>query len=176
MKRLLPLLLTAGCGGLVVPLYEEGSVFARHPGLRGRIVTADQVPPRPSAPPDDAARVGIVGMVNHECALPLSRADNLRQAFAMAGSLSMRACLPQILVVRPSEGKAIVCDYYRYAEGRDERQNLPLVADDLVVVTELYDPERVPCAPEWGPIERFFAGDLDRAGLLAALRRSAPRK
>lgn len=139
-------------------------------------MTVEQVPLRPSAPPDDAARVGVVGMVNHECELPLSRADNLRQAFAMAGSLSMRACLPQIIVVRPSEGKAVLCDYYRYAEGKDERQNLALVADDLVVVTELYDPERAPCAPEWEPIERFFAGTLDRAGLFAALKSSAPRK
>lgn len=176
MKRLFPLLLVAGCSGLVVPLYDECPVLARHPGLRGRIVVADRVPPREPAPADDAAHVGVVGMVNHECDLPLSRANDLRQAFAMAGSLSMRTCLPQILVVRPSEGKAIVCDYYRYAEGKDERQNLPLVADDLVVVTELYDPERAPCAPEWEPIERFFSGKLDRAGLFAALKRSAPRR
>ncbi len=176
MKRLFPLLLAAGCSGLVVPLYDDGPVLARHPGLRGRIVAADQVPPRASALPDDAAGVSVVGMVNHECDLPLSRADNLRQAFAMAGSLSMRTCLTQILVVRPSEGKVIVCDYYRYAEGGDERQNLALVADDLVVATELYDPERAPCAPEWEPIERYFSGSLDRAGLFASLKRSAPRR
>lgn len=112
----------------------------------------------------------VVGMVNYEGRLRRG-VTNLREAMALAGGLSIRACLAQILVVRPAEGKVVVCDYYRYAKEGDEGQNLKMWPGDIIVVTALYDPDRVPCAPEWGPIEHFFAGKIDRKSLIEALHR-----
>lgn len=116
------------------------------------------------------ADIWIVGMVSHQGRVKRG-AETLSQAVAFSGFLSRRSCLPQIVVVRSSEGKAIVCDYYRYAKDKDERQNVRLFPGDVIVATALYNPDHFPCAPEWGPIEHFLLGRTDRAGLLKALRK-----
>ncbi|GEM_PF-6526919 len=122
------------------------------------------------AVPDPETDVAVVGLVNHQCRLRRGT-SNLQQAIAFAGSLSMKSCLPQIIVVRPAEGRVIVCDLYRYAKERDERQNLKLFPGDVIVATALYDPERTPCAPEWAAIERFCTSTWNREALIQALRR-----
>jgi protein involved in polysaccharide export with SLBB domain len=117
--------------------------------------------------PSGETAVTVVGMANTEGRI--ERTGTLHQILAFAGGVSRHACLAQILVVR--DGVVVVCDYYRYATERDEKENLPLRAGDIVVVTELYDPDRVPCAAEWGPLERFLSGTLDRTELIKALHR-----
>lgn len=231
--RPLALLFLAGCSQIVIPLYDEEPVKARHPRLR--IVTADRYVPDEYKPPAltwttedrilaagdslrfrleenyeevqiapdgkvDFPQVGrvictgkklselrqilaekfrsielqvsergpdvvIVGMVNFEGPLR-TRTESLRQALAFANGLSQRANLAQILVIRGEQ--IIVCDYYHYAAEGDEKQNLAIRPGDLIVVTELYDPDVVPCAPEWAVLDRHMS---DRKALFDALNR-----
>jgi protein involved in polysaccharide export with SLBB domain len=118
--------------------------------------------------PESDSDVVIVGMTNYEGVLR-TRTETLAQALAYSNGLSRRANLGQIIVVR--DDRAIVCDYYHYVEKDDARQNLAIRPGDLIVVTELYPPDAVPCAREWAAIESYFAGRLDRAALIRALDR-----
>ncbi len=165
------LLVLAGCGGsLTVPLYDSETVLSRHPGLRGRVVIADEYrSPEPST--ERTGHVRIVGMVNYEGKISADRAHNLRQLFGMAGSLSKLACLPQILVIRPPEGRVIVCDYYRYARYKDKRHNLDLNPGDVVVVPRIYSEEYDPIAPEWGAVERYLTRQITLDELVRVLDR-----
>ena len=170
--RSLWILLLAGCGGrLVIPLYDEVPVLTRHPALRGKVLTADTYVPKASGTVSGDEKITVLGMVSYEGDIPLSEARTLSRSILLAGSPSALACLPQIIVVRPCEGTAIVCDYYRFLQDKDSRQDLPLRSDDILVVPELYNPDQVPCAPEWVPINDFLLGKLDRSQLVQALHK-----
>lgn len=163
MKRALALLLVAGCaaGTLSIPIYYEPSVMKLHPGLKGRVVVAAGTAAIPVTE-DVPGTADLVGEAKGRT-VSFRRTAPLSGALRETGGVTERACLTQILVVRPSEMKAVVVDLYR---GGD----LPLLPGDIVAVPSLYA-ESIEAAPEWGPIERFMKGGLDRAGLLEALRR-----
>ena len=82
--------------------------------------------------------------------------------------------LTQILVVRPAEKKVIVCNLYEFRVNGDQKQNIVAMNDDVIVATRRYPLEHQSCAREWKPIADYFAGRLDRAGLINAINNLPP--
>lgn len=118
---------------------------------------------------EEPAPVDITGMVNHPSA-PLFRIPPwLSASVNSANGYSRLANLAQIIIVRPKERIAIVCDQLAFLEDEDRSQNPRVLPDDVVIVTELY-PETVGYAREWDSIADFLQGRISRAELVSAIR------
>jgi len=120
--------------------------------------------------------VDVVGMVNHQTAvsLPVQFAPWLTGVILKAGNFSRLANLAQILVVRPELRKVILCDLYALNTDGATDQNILLRNGDVVVVTELYDPDVTPFAREWELVDAFLSGRMDRAALVRGIRELPP--
>ena len=108
----------------------------------------------------------VVGMVRHPDEFRFRRPPWLLGAITRVGQYAHGANPAQVLVVRTTENKVIVCNLF-YPGNRT--QNIPIRDGDVIVVTGLYS-EKLSYAPEWRPVAEFVSGRLDRNGLIRALK------
>lgn len=106
----------------------------------------------PTVPPVD-----VVGAVPRPGRVDRRRSVTMGSALEASGGTSVR----EILVVSPHRKRVIVCDNHARIAGKDVRQDVPLICCDVVVVPR-------DGSPDWGSVERFMAGELDRAAFIAA--------
>lgn len=113
--------------------------------------------------------VDVTGMVNTRQPVRFRLRPWLSGVLTSAGGCSRVANLAQVLIVRPGEKKAIVCNLVTHARDGDARQNLRVAPGDIIVVTEIY-PEEAAHAWEWGPVADFLANRASREQFLETLK------
>ena len=111
--------------------------------------------------------VDVVGMLNYPRRNTFQQRPFIRGAILWAGGYSKLANLGQILVVSPSHGKVMVCDFLTKG---GKGQDFVLEHKDVVIVTERYPLDAVTHAREWRLIADFFSGRITRDELVEKIR------
>ncbi len=123
--------------------------------------------PRVTIRAPEERHVDIVGMLNYPRRNTFQQRPFIRGAVLWAGGYSKLANLGQILVVSPSHGKVMVCDFLT---GGGKGQDFVLEHKDVVIVTERYPADAVTHAREWRLVADFFAGRVTRDDLVEKIR------